>query len=117
MKKLLTLFLLCAYSFASAQKADSTKSSRPDSVKATVSVIEPSQEKVTPTFKAFNGNFTTELNVNLFQGNLTFNNALQQIKVRYFAANNIAYRFAFNFNSKTSNDGSSNPYGTNSYNY
>ena len=131
MKTLIIFCFLCAHSFVSAQKADSLKPSKPDTIKAAVAIktetlkssksetvkeavviVEPPAE----TFKAMKGNFTTELNVNLFQGNLTFNNALQQIKVRYFTANNMAYRFALNFNSKNTKSGAASPYGTYAYN-
>ncbi|MBS1507508.1 MAG: hypothetical protein JSS79_12755 [Bacteroidetes bacterium] len=47
------------------------------------------------TLKAKAKSISTELNVNLFQGSLSFNNALQQIKVRYFRTDDVAYRFGF----------------------
>jgi hypothetical protein len=68
------------------------------------------------TLKAVAGKFTTELNVNLFQGNLNFNNALQQIKFRYFLQNNLALRVGFDINSKKRDYKNSNVYGNNPYN-
>lgn len=64
------------------------------------------------TLKAKARNFATELNVNPFQGNLSLNNALQQIKVRYFIKEQLALRVAFNASSKKSNNDASNPYGS-----
>ena len=43
-------------------------------------------------------NLTTELNVNLLQGQLNLNNAINQIKFRYKITEQIALRLAFSFN-------------------
>jgi hypothetical protein len=71
----------------------------------------------TDTLKAVSGKFTTELNVNLFQGDLNFNNALQQIKFRYFLNNDLALRAGFDINSKKQDVENSNPYGNSPYKY
>jgi hypothetical protein len=47
------------------------------------------------TLKARAKSISTELNVNPFQGTLSFNNSLQQIKVRYFKTDDVAYRISF----------------------
>ncbi len=73
--------------------------------------------KTIDSIKATRGKVTTELNVNLFQGNLNLNNALQQIKVRYFLSDNLALRVGFNFNSSKNDSDVSNAYGTNPYKY
>lgn len=46
-------------------------------------------------FKARGGRLATELNVNPFQGSLSLNNAINQIKFRYFASDGLALRLAF----------------------
>lgn len=57
----------------------------------------------------------TELNINPFNGTISLNNSLNQLKFRYFAAPNFAVRLGFN-GSKVSNlTENTNPYGTNSY--
>src|SRR4051812_17331228 len=68
------------------------------------------------SLKVSQGHFTTELNINPFKGDLSLNNALNQIKVRYFATNNLALRIGLNYNSKKSTEGTSSVYGTNPYN-
>jgi hypothetical protein len=74
-----------------------------------------SQVKAQDTLKAMRKNFSTELNINPFQGSLNFNNALQQIKVRYFLSNNMALRLALNASSKKNDNEVSSPPGTNSF--
>jgi hypothetical protein len=92
MKKMLVIWAVCSVCFTSfAQEAD--------------------------TLKATKGKFTTELNVNLFQGDLNFNNALQQIKFRYFVKNDLALRVGFDVNSKKRDNENSNPYGNNPTKY
>lgn len=65
------------------------------------------------SLKAVGGNFSTELNINPFKGELSLNNALNQIKVRYFIADNLALRVAFNVNSTKKSNDKSNVYGAN----
>jgi hypothetical protein len=60
---------------------------------------------------------TTELNVNPFQGQLSLNNALNQIKVRYFIENQWALRLGIIGNSKKENHNVNNPYGNNPYTF
>lgn len=48
------------------------------------------------SLKASIGKLTTELNVNPFQGDLSFNNAINQLKFRYFMADHLAMRIGFN---------------------
>src|SRR5690349_5082860 len=106
MKNLTIIFLLItslAYGQSDSVKTVNAKSAEASS--STSNVVQPNEFKVNAK------NFTTELNVNLFQGSLSLNNALQQIKVRYFVGNGWAYRFAVNFNSQKSSNGSSSPYG------
>lgn len=68
------------------------------------------------TLKVSQGHFTTELNINPFKGELSLNNALNQIKARYFIANNVALRIALNFNSKKTSTDNSSVYGSNPIN-
>jgi len=65
------------------------------------------------TLKATYGNFSTELNVNLFQGQLTLNNALNQIKFRYMLPNSYAIRLGFTADSRKVVNNAENVYGTN----
>lgn len=65
------------------------------------------------SIKAAHRNFLTELNVNLFQGQLSLNNALNQIKFRYFTSDNNALRIAFTVDAKKLVDDAKNVYGTN----
>lgn len=59
--------------------------------------------------------FTTELNVNPFNGQVNLNNSLNQIKFRYFTSPTVALRFGFNISRIDSVNNVDNPYGTNSY--
>ncbi|MGN6638490.1 MAG: hypothetical protein ACTHJ8_06230 [Mucilaginibacter sp.] len=59
--------------------------------------------------------FTTELNVNPFNGQLNLNNSLNQIKFRYFTTPTVALRVGFNISRIDSVNNVDNPYGTNSY--
>src|SRR5688572_9591439 len=67
------------------------------------------------TLKVTPGSFTTELNINPLKGELSLNNALNQIKVRYFAKENIALRLALNLNSKKITVDNRTIYGTNPF--
>ncbi|WP_276497672.1 hypothetical protein [Pontibacter litorisediminis] len=58
----------------------------------------------------------TELNVNPFNGTISLNNSLNQLKFRYFAKPDLALRLGFNGSKDSRLNESSNPYGTNSYN-
>lgn len=65
------------------------------------------------TLKTCAKSWAAELNVNPFQGQISLNNALNQIKVRYFATEKLAYRLALNINNIRKDNGQSNVYGTN----
>jgi hypothetical protein len=67
------------------------------------------------SLKVTRGHLTTELNVNPFQGELSLNNALNQIKVRYFLDDNVALRIGLSHNSRKSKIENSNAYGTNPF--
>lgn len=69
------------------------------------------------SIKAAHRNFLTELNVNLFQGQLSLNNALNQVKFRYFTSDRSALRIGFTVDAKKLVDDASNVYGTNPTNY
>lgn len=60
-------------------------------------------------------NLTTELNVNPFNGQISLNNSLNQIKFRYFTSPTVALRLGFNISRIDSTYNVNNPYGTNSY--
>ncbi|MFO7655478.1 MAG: hypothetical protein R6W78_00245 [Bacteroidales bacterium] len=64
------------------------------------------------TLKAGIGNISTELNVNLLQGELSFNNSINQIKLRFFDKSNKCYRFGFMFNVETHDESSEFIYNT-----
>jgi hypothetical protein len=63
-----------------------------------------------PTTKSL----TTELNVNPFNGQISLNNSLNQIKFRYFTSPTVALRLGFNVSRIDSVNNVNNPYGTNS---
>lgn len=67
------------------------------------------------TLKAVHNKWLTELNVNLFQGQITLNNAINQVKVRYMLSNNQALRIGFIFSSNKKTDDSEQVYGTSPY--
>lgn len=92
MKK--TLFSIA---FAIAVRSASAQNTVEDSVK---------------TFKPDAGSFATELNFNPFKGNLSLNNALNQVKVRYFATKDLAIRLGFHISSRDTLINTGNPYGT-----
>jgi hypothetical protein len=70
-----------------------------------------SEKSLKPTTK----NLTTELNVNPFNGQISLNNSLNQIKFRYFTSPTVALRLGFNVSRIDSVNNADNPYGTNSY--
>ncbi|MRX46411.1 hypothetical protein [Pedobacter puniceum] len=98
MRKLFTLALCSAISFSVFSKTDSTKN-KPEHLKAN------------------KGTFSTELNVNPFNGQVNLNNSLNQIKVRYFISDLIALRLGLNVNVIKDLEDNNNPYGTNPFRY
>ncbi len=68
------------------------------------------------SLKAVQGKFSTELNVNPFEGELSFNNAINQIKFRYFLSNQYALRLAINTDFKKNSNDEEMVYGTSPYN-
>ena len=98
MKK--TLLAIVAFSFAALHNfAQSTK---PDSLAA-------------DSFKPGSKKFVTELNVNPFNGNISLNNSLNQIKLRYFTSPALAFRIAVTAERASISYDDRLPYGTNSY--
>lgn len=69
----------------------------------------------TEGLKSTKGSFVTELNFNPFKGNLSLNNALNQIKGRYFIQDDLALRLGVGINVADSSANYGSPYGTNSY--
>lgn len=65
------------------------------------------------SFKPAAKSIATELNVNPFNGNISLNNAVNQIKLRYFTKEDIAVRLGFNINSTNSISETNYPYATN----
>jgi len=65
--------------------------------------------------KSKKGSFVTELNFNPFKGNLSLNNALNQIKGRYFIQDDLALRLGIGIDVLDSAANYGNPYGTNGY--
>jgi hypothetical protein len=92
-KFLLTIFICCLSTFTVFGQ-DSLHTSTDDS------------------FKARSRNFVTELNVNPFRGDLSLNNALNQLKLRYFTNDRIALRLGFSANTVKNSNNASSPYGT-----
>lgn len=70
-----------------------------------------------PSLKPQANSIATELNVNPFNGTISLNNSINQLKFRYFAAPNLAVRLGFNGNKVSNLSENSNPYGTNAYNF
>lgn len=62
-------------------------------------------------FKPQAKSISTELNFNPFKGNLSLNNALNQIKARYFLTQGLALRLGFNISTKDSVMNAGTPYG------
>lgn len=77
-----------------------------------LSVISSCSIYAQDTLKTAAKSWSAELNVNPFQGQISLNNTLNQIKVRYFATEKLAYRLAFNINDVRKDNGQSNVYGT-----
>ncbi|MFD2512943.1 hypothetical protein ACFSRY_03630 [Pontibacter locisalis] len=71
----------------------------------------------TPEFKPQARQFATELNVNPFNGTISLNNSINQLKFRYFTTHNFAVRLGFNGSRISASSENSNPYGTNSYRF
>lgn len=69
------------------------------------------------SFKARGGRLATELNVNPFQGSLSLNNAINQIKFRYFASDGLALRLAFTATSVSNEVQRTLPYGQNPFQF
>ena len=65
--------------------------------------------------KVTSAHLTMELNINPFRGDLSLNNALNQIKLRYFTTDNFAIRLGFNIDVKKKETTVTNPYGTNPF--
>ena len=65
--------------------------------------------------KVSSGQLAMELNINPFRGDLSLNNALNQVKLRYFTSDNFAIRLAFNIDVKKKETTVTNPYGTNPF--
>ncbi len=65
--------------------------------------------------KASVDKLTMELNINPFNGELSLNNVINQIKLRYFVSNGLAIRVGFNVRSTRKDITTTNPYGTNPY--
>ena len=79
---------------------------------AMVSLYASAQESENSDFKPTKGSFATELNFNPFQGNLKFNNVLNQVKGRYFLSPQLALRLGFNINLVDSTLNFGTPYGS-----
>lgn len=63
------------------------------------------------SLKTSAGRWTTELNINPLQGQISLNNAINQIKVRYFITNQTSLRFAFSLNNIKKDGSSISQYG------
>ncbi len=96
-------FLLALSAFTLAAITSYGQISQADSV--SVSSLKPQAKQL-----------ATELNVNPFNGTISLNNSLNQLKFRYFLKPDMAFRLGFNGNKENRLFESSNPYGTNSYN-
>ena len=96
MKKVCSLLLVNLFTLLCAFSQDSLKSTHGEDY-----------------FRPTKNNLTTELNINPFKGELSLNNALNQIKVRYFTADLFALRLGFIVNSKKVVENNISPYGTN----
>ena len=65
-------------------------------------------------FKPIQGNVTAELNVNPFNGQISLNNTINQLRGRYFVKNDIALRVGLGLNMVDTVGTTGDPYGTNS---
>ncbi|TPE44898.1 hypothetical protein [Pontibacter mangrovi] len=95
-------FLLALSACTLAALTSYGQTSQPDSV-----VVSP--------LKPLAGKLATELNVNPFNGTISLNNSLNQLKFRYFAKTDLALRLGFNGSKDSRRLESSNAYGTNAY--
>jgi len=68
--------------------------------------------KAQDTLKPLLKGWSTELNINPFDGSLSLNNANGQIKLRKFCQNDIAFRLAFTLSYKSDENKLENLYGT-----
>ncbi|WP_159730580.1 hypothetical protein [Sphingobacterium sp. 18053] len=82
---------------------------------ARIAYAQTSLDKDVEGVKSRKGSFVTELNFNPFKGNLSLNNALNQIKGRYFVQDDLALRLGIGINVLDSAANYGNPYGTNGY--
>ncbi|RAU83942.1 hypothetical protein [Pontibacter arcticus] len=73
----------------------------------------PSDSTAVTALKAQAKHVATELNVNPFNGTLSLNNSINQLKFRYFTTPNLAIRLGFNGNRVNDFSENSTPYGTN----
>lgn len=80
-----------------------------------VAVSQDSLKRLHDVLKPSARNVTMELNINPFRGDLSLNNALNQIKLRYFTSDNFAIRLGFNVDVKKKDATVTNPYGTNPF--
>jgi len=69
------------------------------------------------TLKPKRRNVATELNINPFNGTLSLNNSLNQLKFRFFASTALAWRLGLTGNRISNFSENTNPYGNNPYNY
>jgi hypothetical protein len=69
------------------------------------------------TLKPHAGNVATELNLNPFNGSLSLNNSLNQIKFRYFTSPALALRLGITGNKVSSVSENNQPYGNNPYQF
>jgi len=65
------------------------------------------------TLKTRARQWTTEVNFNPLQGQFSLNNAVKQIKVRYFVSDLVACRLGFSVSKSSKEDGQNSAYGTN----
>ncbi|WP_162051557.1 hypothetical protein [Pontibacter pamirensis] len=77
----------------------------------------PADTTAAPTLKAQANHVATELNVNPFNGTISLNNSINQLKFRYFMVPNLALRLGLNGSRVSDLSENVNPYGTNSYRY
>lgn len=79
---------------------------------ARIACAQTTADTGTEGLKSRKGNFVTELNFNPFKGNLSLNNALNQIKGRYFVQDDLALRLGVGINVLDSAANYGKPYGT-----
>ncbi len=103
MKKALLLFLLVLIGTTSTYAQSTPKV---DKMVTEENELKPSK-----------GNILTELNVNPFKGDVSLNNSLNQIKLRYFTSDKVALRIGFNVSNKKMLEDYNIPYGSNPQRY